>query len=74
MRQAAKRERESKGGQEREREGETIGRRDETFMRLGVGVRNHNENAKIELFSRTERGVMRVKTAWRRVGEGRKGR
>ena len=31
---------------------------------------NHNENAKTELFSRIEGGVMRVKTAWRHVGEG----
>lgn len=47
--------------------------RDETFMRRVVGVGNHNENAKIELFSRTEGGVMRVKTARGLVGEGRRG-
>lgn len=35
-------------------------------MRHRVGVGNHNENAKIELFSRTAGGVMRVKTAGRR--------
>lgn len=46
-----------------------MGGGDETFMRHGVGVGNQNENAKIELFSRTEGGVMRVKTARRRVGE-----
>lgn len=40
-------------------------------MRRRVGVGNHNENAKIELFSRTEGGVMRVETAGGHVGEGR---
>lgn len=48
--------------------------RDETFMRCGVGVGNHNENAKIELFSMPEGGVMRVKTAWRGVMSGRRSR
>lgn len=43
-------------------------------MRHRVGVGNHNENAKIELFSRTEGGVMRVMTARRHMGEGRRGR
>ena len=43
-------------------------------MRYRAGVGNHNENAKIELFSRTEDGMMRVKTARRHVGEGRRGR
>jgi len=32
-------------------------------MRCTVGVGNHNENAKNELFFRIEGGVMRVKTA-----------
>lgn len=43
---------------------------DETFMRQRYGVGSHNENAEIELFSRTKGGVMRVKTAWRCVCVG----
>lgn len=52
-------------GQERDREREG----DETFMRYRVGVGNHNENAKIELFSRTEGRVMRVKEPAGETGE-----
>lgn len=33
----------------------------ESFMRCRAGVGSHNENAKIELFSRSEGRVMRVK-------------
>lgn len=49
-----------KRGYERERERTREREGDETFMRYRAGVGNHNENAKIELFSRTEGRVMRV--------------
>lgn len=39
-------------------------------MRHRAGVGNHNENAKIELFSRTKGGV-RGKTAGRRADGGK---
>lgn len=39
-------------------------------MRRRAGVGNHNENAKIELFSWTAGGVMRVKTAGRCLRKG----
>lgn len=55
-------------GQERKRR--SWGEGDESFMRRRAGVGNHNENAKIELFSRTAGGVMRVKTAGRCLRKG----